>query len=353
MRKKLPFVLLTVCSADNCNYQSILIVELEFKGDKQQISIPSKLSETELYTLLSRLMLSSSVNEMKSVEQRYLLNEIAEIQYAIDMLDSCLIDYSLADVIRLYHLNKEPFLFDSFYKKSIKTISGKLKLADMNCYASLLKEMYKFQNSTRPFRLSEIDCRWLDAFRYHLLLSGFTKLEIDTYWLILCEVYHQASVQGVCSQLNNPFAQSVELPILPDGLYSLTEAELDKIRLVDLSGNCKLSLIRDFYLLEFYYVRRITFIDLINLKRTDVYNDKIWFRRYDDGRLCSLSVSGPVKFIIDRYEGHSEYLFPLPAISNPMRMQYDVLLRWYNSQLRKLATYLDFSPWRKLIQMHV
>lgn len=118
MRKKLPFVLLTVCSADNCNYQSILIVELEFKGDKQQISIPSKLSETELYTLLSRLMLSSSVNEMKSGEQRYLLNEIAEIQYAIDMLDSCLTDYSLADVIRLYHLNKEPFLFDSFYKKS-------------------------------------------------------------------------------------------------------------------------------------------------------------------------------------------------------------------------------------------
>lgn len=87
--------------------------------------------------------------------------------------------------------------------------------------------------------------------------------------------------------------------------------EIRKIKELDLSRNPNLDFARDMFIFSFC-TRGMSFIDMAYLKKTDLSNGCLSFRRKKTGQLLTMEWTGQMQDIFDkyRYVGTS-YLLPI------------------------------------------
>lgn len=89
---------------------------------------------------------------------------------------------------------------------------------------------------------------------------------------------------------------------------------------------------RDLFMLTFYLCG-INPVDLLHLKKSDMKNDRIRYKRRKTGHLFDIPVPTPAKEIIDRYSGKKWLLRPLDEYSN-----YKDFCSHWNLALKKIGT---------------
>ena len=90
---------------------------------------------------------------------------------------------------------------------------------------------------------------------------------------------------------------------------------IKKIKALDLSLNASLDFARDMFLMSFF-LRGMSFIDMAFLKKTDLKNGYVTYRRRKTGQQLIIEWTKEMQMILDKYpENESEYL--LPIIRNP------------------------------------
>ena len=84
------------------------------------------------------------------------------------------------------------------------------------------------------------------------------------------------------------------------------------------------------------------FVDMANLKKSDLRGDTIRYRRRKTGQLIEIKVLPTMRRIIDHFAPQtagSDYLFPIITDHNKnARQQYESGLRMQNERLKKIAT---------------
>ena len=99
---------------------------------------------------------------------------------------------------------------------------------------------------------------------------------------------------------------------------------------------------RDLFILS-YYLRGIPFIDLAYLRKTDIQDNVLCYRRSKTGRMLTITLEPWMWEIIKRYKCEntdSPYLLKIirrPGSIPEERKQYESALRLYNKHLYRLS----------------
>jgi len=126
---------------------------------------------------------------------------------------------------------------------------------------------------------------------------------------------------------------------------------IEQLRMVadaDLEDTPSLGIARDLFILS-YYLRGIPFIDLAYLRKTDIHDDVLCYRRSKTGRMLTITLEPWMWEIIEKYlcdDSDSPYLLRIirqPGSIPEERKQYESALRLYNKHLYRLSERLGLG----------
>lgn len=96
------------------------------------------------------------------------------------------------------------------------------------------------------------------------------------------------------------------------------------------------------YFLASYMMYGMNFKDMAYVKKTDLRNGRIFYRRNKTGKLYDIRVTGGLKEILDYYltdRLSSDFIFPIVNRTTPMLIDRDI--QWarkrYNQKLKEIA----------------
>ena len=91
-----------------------------------------------------------------------------------------------------------------------------------------------------------------------------------------------------------------------------------------------------------FYTRGMSFVDMIYLRKSDVRDGVLTYRRKKTGQTLSLRVEAPLQKIIDRYDSDSPYVLPVLTADDSYRA-YRQQQRELNKFIRKIGELLGIS----------
>lgn len=208
---------------------------------------------------------------------------------------------------------------------------GKVRTGET--YTSTLNSFMRFRQG-KDVLWKEFDADLLVSYEAYLKETGVSMNTISFYNRILRAVYNRAVEKGLTTQ-NHPF-KSVYTGIGKTARRGLSLKEIRSIRQMDLSSAPLLDYARDMFLFSFY-TRGMSFIDMAYLKKDDLKNGMITYRRKKTGQLLWVRWEKYMQDILDKYPVMpcSPYLLPIIREKGTKeRKQYINALHLINRKLK-------------------
>ena len=196
------------------------------------------------------------------------------------------------------------------------------------------------------------------AYQQWLSDSGIKKNSISCYMRTLQSVYNKA-VAADCHE--KPFAK-VYRGIAKTRKKATSISVMQKVKSLDIRRELiaigkspkrknfsilldKMTFVRDLFLFC-YCARGMAFVDAAYLKKQDVQNGIIRYRRRKTGQLIEVAIEPMMQEIIKRYTEKTKdtpYLFPILPLTDEETTYraYRTALRTYNNKLKLLSMMLD------------
>ena len=243
--------------------------------------------------------------------------------------------YTADDVIDEFNRYEYEYSLFNFMASVIAKLKCNGKIRTSETYRSTL-------NSFKNFRRGEdimLDCltsEIMEAYEAWHRKRGVAPNTISFYNRILRAVYNRA-VENEIIENRNPF-RHVYTGVDKTVKRALPLALIKRIKTLDLSLTPPLDFARDMFLISFY-LRGMSFIDMAFLKKSDLKNGYVIYRRRKTGQQLIIEWTKEMQMIIDKYpENATEYL--LPIIKNPVtneRSTYRNTGYNINHNLKKIA----------------
>lgn len=255
----------------------------------------------------------------KSERKSFILSIRERIRWDIERLtkidrklDANGLIYTADDVIDEFNRYAHEYSLFNFMESLIARLKQNGKIRTSETYRSTL-------NSFKNFRQDEdimLDCitsEIMEAYEAWHKKRGVAPNTISFYTRVLRAVYHRAVEDDIIED-RNPF-RKVYTGVDKTVKRALPLAVIKKIKALDLSLTPALDYARDMFMMSFY-LRGMSFIDMAFLKKTDLKNGYITYRRRKTGQQLVIEWTKEMQMILDKYpENKSDYL--LPVIRNP------------------------------------
>ncbi|MDO4171438.1 MAG: site-specific integrase [Prevotellaceae bacterium] len=220
-----------------------------------------------------------------------------------------------------------------------QNIIGQLKLLGRvrtsETYTAALSSFMKFRDG-HDILLCEMDGNTMMLYEAWLKGKGICSNTISFYMRTLRAVYNRAVEKGLTEQMN-PF-KHVYTGIGKTVKRALPLKAVRHIKELDLTQKPHLDYARDMFLFSFY-TRGMSFIDMAYLKKSDLKNGVITYRRRKTGQLLTIKWERCMEEIIAKY-GENATCYLLPIITNPSldeRTQYRNAICRINVALKEVA----------------
>lgn len=251
----------------------------------------------------------------KSERKSFILSIRERIRWDIERLtkidrklDANGLIYTADDVIDEFNRYAHEYSLFNFMESLIARLKQNGKIRTSETYRSTL-------NSFKNFRQDEdimLDCitsEIMEAYEAWHKKRGVTPNTISFYTRVLRAVYHRA-VENDIIENRNPF-RKVYTGVDKTVKRALPLAVIKKIKALDLSLTPALDYARDMFLMSFY-LRGMSFIDMAFLKKTDLKNGYVTYRRRKTGQQLIIEWTKEMQMILDKYlENKSDYLLPV------------------------------------------
>ena len=278
-------------------------------------------------------------NIVNAIKER-LAWDAARLDKVVAQLDAERRKYSADDVITAFHrLTKEVSLF-SFWHNVIAQLKQLGKVRTAETYTATLKSFMKFQ-SNQDVPLDGITSDMMLLYEAHLKARGVRMNTISFYMRIFRAVYNRAVEKGLTAQ-NNPF-RHVYTGVDKTVKRAIPIKTIKDLKELDLAMNSALDFARDMFLFSFY-TRGMSFVDMAYLKKTDLQNGILIYRRRKIGQELSIKWEKCMAEIIAKYpENKTNFLLPIIKEQGNERRQYDNALHLVNYRLKELSTMLKLQ----------
>lgn len=227
-------------------------------------------------------------------------------------LDGTNADYSVDDIVDEFNRYLSEYSLFHFMESVIARLKDNGNIRTSETYRSALNSFRKFR-SGQNIMLDSISSELMAEYESWLKQRNVTPNTISFYNRILRAVYNRALEHEVFED-RRPF-RYVYTGIDKTVKRALPLPALKKIKALDLTAMPSLDFARDKFLMSFC-LRGMSFIDMAFLKKRDLKNSYVTYRRRKTGQLLTIAWTPQMQMILDKYpENKSDYL--LPIIRNP------------------------------------
>ncbi len=272
--------------------------------------------------------------------KEWLTWDLARLKKVISQLETEQSRYTADDVITAYHkLTKEVSLF-SFWHNVIAQLKRLGKIRTSETYTTTLNSFMTFREE-QDVPLDGISSDMMLMYEAHLKARGVRMNTISFYMRIFRAVYNRAVEKGLTAQ-NYPF-RHVYTGVDKTVKRAIPIKAIKEMKELDLSMNSALDFARDMFLFSFY-TRGMSFVDMAYLKKSDLKNGILTYRRRKTGQELSIKWEKCMEDIIAKYpENKTGFLLPIIKEQGDERRQYDNALHLVNYRLKELSTMLKLQ----------
>ena len=230
----------------------------------------------------------------------------------IRQLDNNGLSYTADDVIDEFNRYANEYSLFNFMENIIIKLKQNGKTRTSETYTVTLNSFKKFRQD-EDIMLDCLNSEIMEAYEAWHQQRGISPNTISFYTRILRAVYNRA-VEDDIIENRNPF-RHVYTGVDKTVKRALPIAIIKKIKVLDLELIPALDFARDMFMMSFM-LRGMSFIDMAYLKKTDLKNGYITYRRRKTGQQLTIEWTKEMQMLLDKYpENDSEYL--LPIIRNP------------------------------------
>ena len=226
------------------------------------------------------------------------------------------------------------------------------KFPAMHVYACTLRSYEKFcaeerhpKNATASLSMQEIFTpERLKEYEDWLAGQQSSPNTISTYMRTLQAVYNRWMSPGI-EGYNPVLFKDVYTKVESRTKRGLTAEQMEQLRNTDFSVlTLRQQQVLTYFLLMFM-LRGMPFIDLAHLRKSDLRNRRITYRRHKTGKLMVVDVPPDAMRLLQKYRDKtdSEYLFPLlhgGLFMEEHHHRYQETLRHFNRELARLMKQL-------------
>ena len=226
------------------------------------------------------------------------------------------------------------------------------KFPAMHVYACTLRSYEKFcaeerhpKNATASLSMQEIFTpERLKEYEDWLAGQQSSPNTISTYMRTLQAVYNRWMSPGI-EGYNPVLFKDIYTKVESRTKRALTAEQMEQLRNTDFSVlTLRQQQVLTYFLLMFM-LRGMPFIDLAHLRKSDLRNRRITYRRHKTGKLMVVDVPPDAMRLLQKYRDKtdSEYLFPLlhgGLFMEEHHHRYQETLRHFNRELARLMKQL-------------
>ncbi|MDE6288415.1 MAG: site-specific integrase [Muribaculaceae bacterium] len=238
--------------------------------------------------------------------------DVDRLYKIINRFEEMNLAYSVEDIVEDFvQFRRECSLFN-YMERLIAGMRNMGKIRTSETYGAALSSFRKFRNGKDMF-LYEVSSEIMCEYEGWLRSSGLSANTVSFYMRILRATYHRAVDDGMIDD-RHPFRR-VYTGVDKTVKRALPINIIRKIKMLDLSLMPKLDYARDVFLLSFM-LRGMSFVDMAFLKKSDLKNGCVMYRRRKTGQLLNVEWTADMQAILNKYpENGTEYLLPIIMMS--------------------------------------
>lgn len=250
-------------------------------------------------------------------------------------LDADGLPYTADDVVEEFLRYTDEYSMFNFMERVIVKLKENGKVRTAETYRTTLNSFRQFRND-KDLMIDSLSSDIMEDYEAWHKGKGNAPNTISFYTRILRAVYNRAVEQGIIEN-RHPF-RHVYTGIDKTVKRALPLQMIRKIKTLDLSHNHALDYARDMFLISFY-LRGMSFIDMAYLRKTDLRNGYVTYRRRKTGQQLIIKWTREMQMILDKYpENGNSYLLPIIRNSGGHdRSTYRNVAYNINRNLKKIA----------------
>ena len=264
--------------------------------------------------------------------------DTARLKSIVSRLERAGHSYTSDDVVKIYLIPSQAGGFISFAEELVRQLRqiGKNRTAER--YATVLNSFKRFLGEDDVL-LDEVDSNLMVRYETFLKARGICPNSSSYYMRGLRAVYNRAVEKELTVQ-HNPF-RHVYTGIDKTVKRAVPLKIIRQLRELDLALSPATDFARDIFLFSFY-TRGMSFIDMAFLKKKDLQNGILTYRRHKTNQQLFIKWEKPMQEIIDKYDtSKTPYLLPIIKDTDADEWrQYKNASHLVNDKLKKLGEQL-------------
>lgn len=261
--------------------------------------------------------------------------DIKRLQNIINQWEYKRVKYTTNDIINTFRQQEgEQSLFD-FMQNIIAQLRHMGKQRTSETYLATLRSFMNFREN-KDILFEEIDQDTMLLYEAYLHNKGLTRNTTSFYMRILRAVYNRAIERNITTN-KKPF-KHVYTGIDKTIKRAIPLKEIKQMKHLELSRQPSLEFARDMFLFSFY-TRGMSFIDMAYLKKNDLSNGILSYRRRKTKQQLFIRWEKCMQDIVEKYNNPlSEYLLPIiKSMNGDERTQYQNAMYLINRKLKTIG----------------
>jgi len=311
----------------------------------RQVHTSYKLFPSEWDTSRFKIILPSDIEEGR---RNYLLSmkasltdDLSRFKEIIMRLDRAGSPYTASKVVELYVSPTNCGGFIAFARELIRELKQIGKRRTAETYTTALNSFVRFHGES-DLLFEELDSNLMIEYETYLKENYVCPNSSSFYMRNLRAIYNRA-VEKELTEQHNPF-KHVYTGVDKTVKRAVPLKVIRRIRDTDLTLNPVMDYARDLFMFSFY-TRGMSFVDMAYLKKKDLQNGVLSYRRQKTGQQLFIKWEKPMQDIVGKYDtGDTPYLLPIiKDMDTDARRQYKNAAHLVNSKLKKLGERLGLS----------
>lgn len=326
-----------------------LFYQVIHKRMARQINSGYKIYPDEWDVFSSRIIIPTGIEESR---YRYLVSlekcikeDTLRLKDIMIKFENLGCHYTADEIIEYYSTPPINDCFMSFCENLIEQLKQIGKMRTIETYTTALNSFRRFIHSRKKgsdIPLDKVDSDLMMEYEQYLKSHDICPNSTSYYMRNLRAMYNRGVEKELVIQ-RYPF-KYVYTGIDKTIKRAVPARIIRQIRDLDLSHTPSLEHARDLFMFSFY-TRGMSFVDMAYLKKTNLQNGFLSYRRKKTNQQLLIKWEKPMQKIIDKYDiPNNPYLLPIiKDISKDNRGQYKNAIRLINTNLKKIGMLIRLS----------
>ena len=290
---------------------------------------------------------SSVIVKGNDARRTYLEQAEAKVKCGLELLRKIIAEkeeakasYTADDVVSEYEKRSKCMTVFTFISSMVARKEASKRFGTAKTYRDALSSFSGFRNG-EDISLDELDKDIICRYEAWMKDKGLKLNTSSCYLRTLKTLYLKAVDMGLTDEKD--IFGNVFTGFATTTKRAVTIENIRKIRKLRLKDGSALAFARDMFMLSFY-LQGMSFVDMAYLKKTDLQNGMLTYRRRKTGQELSIKWEKCMAEIIAKYpENKTGFLLPIIKEQGDERRQYDNALHLVNYRLKELSTMLKLQ----------